>query len=160
MTKLNFFGVGPKIGRITLPWLAFTIILSLIKKDLFTFTEGEGRGLRLAGYILLGIGLVFYFTTVRLLLKGLKETKLVTTGGFFLCQSPLYASILLLIIPAVSFLMNSWLVLTTSFIGYFVFKNCIKDEYTELEKFFGESYQKYKRETPEFFPFPFKKIFR
>lgn len=160
MAKLNFFGAGPKIGRITLPWLALTIILTLIKSDLFVFTSNTEANLKLAGAILLGIGLLSYFITVRSLLKGLKEGKLVTTGGFFFCQSPLYASILLLIIPSIALLMNSWLILTTTLAGYLVFKACIKSEYVELEKTFGEAYLKYRKETPEFFPFPFKKIFR
>jgi len=159
MEKPNFFGAGPKIGRITLPWLALTIVLTLIKKDIFVFSSNPDGYLRLTGAILLGAGLIFYFITVRSLLKGLKEAKLVTTGGFFFCQSPLYASILLLIIPAVAFLMNSWLVLTTTPVGYLVFKVCIKSEYLELEKTFGEAYLKYRKETPEFFPFPVKKLF-
>jgi protein-S-isoprenylcysteine O-methyltransferase Ste14 len=41
-----------------------------------------------------------------------------------------------------------------------MFRMIIKTEYKELEKVFGESYLKYKRETPEFFPFPLKKLFR
>lgn len=159
MAKLHFFGVGPKIGRITLPWLALTIVLTLIKKDLFVFTSNLESGLQLAGAILLGAGLLAYFISVRSLLKGLNEGKLVTTGGFFFCQSPLYASILLLIIPAIALLMNSWLILTTTLVGYLVFKSCIKSEYLELEKAFGEAYLKYRKKTPEFFPFPLKKLF-
>ena len=55
--------------------------------------------------------------------------------------------------------MNSWLVFTTSFTGYIVFKTVIKEEYREMEKFFGDDYRKYKEVTPEFFPFPVKKWF-
>jgi len=160
MAKLNFFGAGPKIGRITLPWLALTIVLTLIKNDLFVFTSDSRANLNLAGAVLLAVGLLSYFITVRSLLKGLKEGKLVTTEGFFFCQSPLYASILLFIIPAVALLMNSWLILTTTLVGYLVFKTCIKTEYAELEKTFGDAYLKYRKETPEFFPFPLNKLFR
>jgi protein-S-isoprenylcysteine O-methyltransferase Ste14 len=156
MNKLNFFGVGPKIGKVLLPWLAVTIILSCTT-SLFIFTPEDTRVLKIAGTILMIFGLVFYFSTVRILLKGLKETRLVTNGAFSLCQNPLYAAILLFIIPALSLLLNSWLVLTSSLIGYFMFKLNIKFEYLELEKFFGEDYKKYKSETPEFFPFPIRK---
>jgi protein-S-isoprenylcysteine O-methyltransferase Ste14 len=84
----------------------------------------------------------------------------VTTGGFFCCQNPLYAAIILFVIPGIALIMNSWLVLSASGIGYIMFKAYIKNEYSELEKVFGESWIKYKRETPEFFPLPVKKIFR
>lgn len=89
MNKLNFFGVGPKIGKVLLPWLTVTVVL--------------------------------------------------------------------FIIPALSLLLNSWLVLTSSVVGYLMLKIFISQEYRELEKFFGEEYLKYKSETPEFFPLPIKK---
>jgi protein-S-isoprenylcysteine O-methyltransferase Ste14 len=92
-----------------------------------------------------------------MLLKGLKETRLVTKGAFYLCQNPLYAAILLFILPALSLLLNSWLILTSSLVGYIMFKIYIKGEYKELETFFGNEYLKYKSETPEFLPLPLKK---
>jgi hypothetical protein len=88
MKKLNFFGAGPKIGRIIFPWLAITIVLTLTVKESFIFTSNRIATLRLAGYIISGIGIILYLTTVRSLLKGLRETKLVTTGGYYLCQNP------------------------------------------------------------------------
>jgi protein-S-isoprenylcysteine O-methyltransferase Ste14 len=93
-----------------------------------------------------------------MLLKGLKETRLITSGPYGLCQNPLYSSLILFIIPALSLLLNSWLVLTSAFIGFILFKLFIKTEYDEMEKFFGEDYIKYRRETPEFFPFTKKKF--
>ena len=54
-------------------------------------------------------------------------------------------------IPALSLMMNSWLVLTSSIVAYIVFKFYIKDEQDELEKVFGEEYLEYKRKTSEFF---------
>ncbi len=157
MGKLNFLGIGPKIAIVLLPWLAATIILSSIYKEVFSYLSGSGNFLLIIGIILLAVGLAFYFSTVRLLLKGLKETRLVTSGAYRLCQSPLYSSIILFIIPALSLILNSWLILTSSIIGYILFKIFINQEYTELEKFFGDRYIKYKNETPEFFPVPLKK---
>jgi len=111
----------------------------------------------IVGIILMIFGFGLYFSTARLLLIGLKERRLVTTGAYSLCQNPLYASIMLFIIPALSFILNSWLVLTASVAGYVLVRIFIKNEYKELEKFFGKDYLKYKNETPEFFPFPWKK---
>lgn len=159
MKKLNFLGIGPKIASVLLPYLILTIVVSTHSHHKFAFTSFKSPFLFDAGLILLVLGLIFYFSTVRLLLKGLKETRLVTNGAFSLCQNPLYSSIILFIIPAISFIVNSWLVLTSSVIGYILFRIFIKSEYLELEKFFGESYFNYKKTTPEFFPLPFKKWF-
>lgn len=160
MKKLSFLGIGPKIAVVLLPWLLISIVLSIHFRKMFSFTHEKSSLLFICGIILLIFGIIFYGSTVRLLLKGLKETILVTNGAFSLCQNPLYSSIILFIIPALSLIINSWLVLTSSIAGYFIFKIFIRKEYDELEKFFGSDYIKYKNETPEFFPFPIKKWFK
>lgn len=156
MDKLNFFGVGPRIGAIALPWLFASILLSILFGETFAIPVNE-KLLFYAGLALLIAGLIFYFSTIPVLLKGLKETKLVTTGAFSLCCNPLYAAIILFIIPGIALMMNSWLVLSTSVVGYIAFKLFIKSEYQELEKFFGEEFKKYRSKTPEFFPLGFMK---
>jgi protein-S-isoprenylcysteine O-methyltransferase Ste14 len=159
MPKLNFLGIGPRIAAVLLPWLILTIVLSTHFKSHFAFTPGHSMLLLVCGIIVLGLGLIFYGSTVRSLLKGLNETRLVTNGAYSLCQNPLYSAIILFIIPGLALVLNSWLVLTASVVGYTLFKIFIKHEYAELEKFFGDDYRKYKNQTPEFFPFPFKKWF-
>jgi protein-S-isoprenylcysteine O-methyltransferase Ste14 len=160
MQKLNFYGIGPRIGIIALPWLAVAIILSLIYKGAFRFSAGNDKVLFYVGLVLLILGLVMYFSTIPLLLKGIRDTRLVTNGSFYLCCNPLYAAIILFMIPGASLMMNSWLVLTASVVAYVIFKMNIKKEQQEMEKFFGENYTSYRSLTPEFFPVPLKKIFR
>jgi protein-S-isoprenylcysteine O-methyltransferase Ste14 len=157
MKKLNFLGIGPKIASVLLPYLILTIVLSTHFKSIFGFLPEKNTFMFNAGLILLIVGLAFYFSTVRLLVKGLNETRLVTNGAFALCQNPLYSSIILFIIPALSLIINSWFVLTSSIVGYILFRIFIKAEYKELENFFGESYTNYRKVTPEFFPFPIQK---
>ena len=160
MNKLNAMGIGPKVGGIVLPWLALAVFLSVRFKNTFAFLENENKILFFFGIAFVSAGALFYFFTVPALLKGLKETRLVTKGTFYLCCNPLYSSILLFIIPGVSFMMNSWLVLTTSIVGYALFKIFIISEYTEMERFFGNEFREYKAETPEFLPFPVRKWFK
>jgi protein-S-isoprenylcysteine O-methyltransferase Ste14 len=160
MKKLNPMGIGPIIGGVILPWLAVSIFLSLRFKGLFIFTENGREVLFYAGLVLLIIGLVMYLLTAVLLLRGLRSKRLMTSGTYFLCCNPLYSSILLFVIPGLSLLMNSWLILTTSLVGYPLFKLFIKSEYMEMEEIFGDEFRKYRTETPEFFPFPFRKWFK
>lgn len=152
MKKLNSLGIGPKMAVVLLPWLAFTIIISSTGRTGLRYSSVNTNLLLIPGIIIMISGLMFYFSTVRKLLRGLKETRLLTEGPYGLCQHPLYASLLLLIIPALSLIINSWLVLTSSFVGYFLFKKHIGYEQKELEKFFGEEYLKYRNRTPELFP--------
>jgi len=159
MKKMDFFGIGPKIGRIFIPWLALTIILSSISNS-FNFYAEWNSGMAISGAVLLVFGLIFYFSSVRLLLSGLKEGKLVTTWTFSLCQNPLYMSFIWFLIPAIALLLNSWLVLTTSIVGFILLKVYVSQEYQVLEETFGEEYLNYKSETPEFIPMPLKKWFK
>jgi protein-S-isoprenylcysteine O-methyltransferase Ste14 len=160
MNKLNFLGIGPSIGRIALPWLAVAIFLSIKFKTMFTYIAKGNNILYYIGLALVIMGALLYILTAPALLKGLRETKLITTGSFYLCCNPLYSAIILFIIPGISFLMNSWLILTTSIVAYMLFKFYIRKEYEEMEKFFGGEYLDYRANTPEFFPFPIKKWFR
>lgn len=160
MNKLNFFGIGPKLGSFVVPWLALTIFFSLKFKSTFTYLENKSATLFIMGIAFVFIGSLLYVFTIPALMKGLKETRLVTTGTFYLCCNPLYSSILFFILPGISLLMNSWLVLTTSVSGFILLKIFIRSEYAEMEKFFGDEYRKYRTRTPEFFPFPVRKLFR
>ena len=116
MEKLNFLGIGPKIGMVAIPFLAVAITLSVIYPQVFQFPSIPYVILLIAGIIFLGVGLVFYALTVRHLLKGLKGTKLMTSGPYAMCKNPLYASMILLLVPGLAFVLNSWLVLITSFL--------------------------------------------
>ena len=126
MNKLNFLGIGPKIAVVLLPWLAVCILLSCLNINSFKYSLETSNILHTAGIVLMVVALIFYFSTARMLLKGLKETKLMTKGPYRVCQNPLYASLILGLIPALSLIMNSWLVLTSSVIGYILFKIFIK----------------------------------
>jgi protein-S-isoprenylcysteine O-methyltransferase Ste14 len=153
MKKIDFYGVGPRIGKIALPWLAVTIVMTIVLPSIFKFPVSIKDYTMILGIISLVSGLILYGLTARALLKGLKEGRLVTTGTFRYCQNPLYALIMLLIIPAIAFMMNSWLVLTTTVVGYIMFRKCIGGEYKDMEQIFGEEYRNYRERTPEFFPY-------
>ncbi len=153
MRKLTIFGAGPRIGRIVLPYLAITIILTIFIPSVFTLPLTIQPVMRIAGVVILLTGLLLYGLTARSLLIGIWETRLITTGLYKYSQNPIYAMIILLILPGIGLLMNSWIILTASVLGYIVFKRYISKEYNELTEIFGDEYLEYKKRTPEFFPF-------
>ncbi|MDD5508150.1 MAG: methyltransferase [Bacteroidales bacterium] len=157
MKKLSITGIGPKIGRVALPYFLITLILSIYFKEIFDVGPLLDKPLLITGVVLLVIGVIFWGITGRLLLKGIKTTTLMTTGTYYLCQNPLYASMILMIFPGLSFVLHTWLILTTSLVAYTLFKIHIKQEYRELESVFGEAYLSYRTDTPEIIPLPFKK---
>ncbi len=157
--KLNFYGVGPRMARILLPWLAVSLALTFIYRDFFMISTGRTNLINIAGITFLGTGFVLYFSTLPRLLKGLKETKLITTGAYAITCNPLYSAVIVFILPGTALVLNSWIMLTVPFVGYVIFKLYIKQEYDELEKFFGEEYREYRASTPELFPLQVHKWF-
>ena len=153
MVKLSPLGIGPKIGIVALPYVAAGIVLTLVYPEIFSFGPASKFPLLIAGIVVLAVGLVFYAATAKALLKGLKANRLMTTGPFRYCQNPLYAVMILLIVPGLALVLNSWIVLTASIVAYIIFKINIHSEYEEMEKFFGDEYREYRKKTPEFFPF-------
>jgi protein-S-isoprenylcysteine O-methyltransferase Ste14 len=87
-----------------------------------------------------------------MLIRAVKEGKLLTSGPYRFCRNPLYSMIILHIIPGVGLMLNSWLMLTSVVVGYIAFKRSIRKEYMEMEGLFGETYREYCRKTAEFFP--------
>ena len=156
MEKLNFFGVGPKIGRIVLPWLVITIALTIIFPGIFTMGVTVRQSFLIAGIILIVVALVFYFTTLRLMLPGIRENRLITTGAYRLCRNPLYAALILFFMPGLALLLNSWIILTVSLVGYFLFRKFVHEEEEALERIFGEEFRIYRAKTSCLFPNPFK----
>jgi len=159
MQKLNFFGIGPKIALVALPSLLIGIVVTNYFQDIFCFPAAVFHVLRIIGIILLAIGVVFYALTAMLLIKGLKATQLMTKGPYYLCRNPLYSCFILMLIPGLAFVLNYWLILITSVAAYLIFKLTIKSEYAEMERIFGQAWITYFNETPELFPFPYKKLF-
>ena len=157
MEKLSFYGVGPKIGRVTLPYLAIAIALSIIFPGIFTMGEAVQKPFMIAGIVLIVFAVAFYFSTLRLMLPGIRENRLITGGAYRLCRNPLYSAIILFFIPGLGLLTNSWLIITTSVVGYVMFRLNVKKEEDLLERIFGDEYRKYRDRTPLLFPNPFVK---
>ena len=154
---MNIFGIGPRIGMFALPWLAVTIVVSILLPEYFYFADPRPLWLFIVGLALLLAGLFLWSASGKMIVSLKKEPRLLTKGPFAVCRNPLYLAMLMFVIPAISVLMNSWLVLTTSLIGYIAFRICIKQECEEMQRLFGDEYRKYCSKTPEFFPFFRKK---
>lgn len=157
MEKLTFLGAGPKIARGTLPYLAVAIAMTILFPSKLTFGQSLREPFMIAGIVLLAIGLVLYVATIKIMLPGIRNNKLVTNGTYRLCRNPLYMALLLFLIPGLGLLMNSWIILTASVLGYILFRRFIHEEEELMERIFGDEFRKYRDRTPGFFPNPLVK---
>ena len=151
---MSMWGIGPKMALITLPYIAVTVILHSFYKETFGLDFIPRNIIIIIASVLLFAGIIFYLLTVKTFFKGYKEDKLITSGTYACCRNPIYAAFILFFVPAISFFVNSWLVLTTSLLLYILFKIMIKKEYEYLKSRFGDEYVQYEKKVNELIPFP------
>jgi len=140
-------GIGKIFERAALPYLILTIILSFIFKKFFSFLPETNFFLVITGFFSLTAGVVLLFLSMVQMAKAYNEQRLETKGMYSICRNPMYSSIIFLIIPGLSLILNSWFVLTTSIISYILVIVFIDEENQYLSRKFGEEYLKYKRKT-------------
>ena len=157
MIKLLSLGIVLITMIIALHWFEISIALTILLSVIFSFVSEVQRPFLCIGSILMAVALIFYFTTLRLMLPGIKNNRLITTGAYRFCRNPLYSALLLFLVPGLSLVLNSWLILTTAIVGYLIFRKFIHEEEELLERIFGGEYLKYKKKTNRLFPNPFGK---
>ncbi len=149
---MNIVGQGGKIILFTLPFALAAIMVHFYLPGVASFPD-ELKFLHVAGYILLFPGIFLWISGVVQLLIGFPKGKLITTGAYRLCRNPIYASMILFILPSISFLTLTWVYLVLAlflYIGVVIF---IKKEETHLKEVFGTDYINYRAKVARIAPF-------
>lgn len=138
-------GVAPLIAAPSFLYLAAAVVLHFRMFPRFAFTRTPGAGLRLAGAALLGVGLVVLLSSGLRVLKAFRRERLITDGFFAVFPNPMYAAFVLLIVPGLALLLDSWLVLSGSVVVYVLFRALVPAEDRWLRDRFGAQYEQYRR---------------
>jgi len=153
-TKMTFGGIGPKLALITLPYIVLAILVMQRDPQFLKLDFVNPAWITVAGYAWIGIGIVFYIATIFVFLTDFKKGLLVTRGTFGLCRNPNYASFIVFFIPVFALFFQSGMILSIVLVLYLNFKISIHGENKVLEREFGESYEKYRKNVNEIIPFP------
>jgi protein-S-isoprenylcysteine O-methyltransferase Ste14 len=146
--KMTEMGAGPRIAVPSFLYLAAAIVLHYALFPLFAFTAAPGPALLIAGAVLTAFGLVVLLSSGLRILKAFREQRLLTDGFFALCPNPMYAAFVVLIVPGLALLLDSWLVLTASAVVYVLFRALVPVEDRWLKEKFGAKYEEYRRRVP------------
>jgi protein-S-isoprenylcysteine O-methyltransferase Ste14 len=154
-TKMTFGGIGPKLALITLPYIL--LVISVMQRDpqFLKFNLADTKWISIAGYIWIGIGVLFYAATIVVFLIDFKKGLLVTRGTFSLCRNPIYASFIVFFIPGLALVFQSGMIFSITIVLYLNFKISIHGENKVLEREFGKAYEVYRKSVNEIIPFPF-----
>jgi protein-S-isoprenylcysteine O-methyltransferase Ste14 len=141
--EMKIVGVAPLIAIPTFLYLILTAVISFLTGSVFTITKQKNSVLLLIGIVIILIGALMVISCSIKLHKSFNSGLLMTDGLYRIFRNPMYAAYLLFVIPGISLLFNSWLVLSTVIINWLLFFIFIKREHSYLQKKFGSEYEKY-----------------
>ncbi len=148
----TIWGVGPKFALVSAAYLFVAYIAGRLAK--LPPVAADPLPLQIIGSILLAAGCVVWVIAVRTVFMMYKLDRLYRDGLYAYCRHPLYADFILLVVPGVSLLLNSWPVLTVPFFMYLAFRVLIREEERGLIAAFGDEYVRYKNEVNAVLPWP------
>ena len=140
---MKITGVAPKIAVPTFLYIIGAAIIDYWKRPEYNITNSHYSIILIIGLILLLIGIVMVACSARKILACFKNNKLAKDGLFKIFRNPMYAAYLIFIIPGISFILNSWLVLLAVLLNCLLLILLVKEEYKYLEEKFGDEYKKY-----------------
>jgi protein-S-isoprenylcysteine O-methyltransferase Ste14 len=146
--KMTELGVAPLIAVPSFAYLAATIVLHAKSFPMFAFTATPGTALWIGGAVLIAFGLVMLLSSGLRIPKAFREGRLLTDGFFAVFPNPMYAAFVLLLVPGLALLLDSWLVLIGSAMLYILFRIFIRGEDRWLSAKFGLQYEEYRRRVP------------
>jgi len=153
-TKMTFGGIGPKLALITLPYIILAISVMQRDPGFMKINFADNRWLAVAGYCWMGLGMMFYISTIVVFLTDFKKGILVTRGTFRLCRNPIYASFIVFFIPGLALVFHSGIILSIAMVLYLNFKISIHGENKVLQRNYGEAYDEYRKKVNDIVPFP------
>ena len=147
-------GIGPRLILMCLPYIILALSVGNKYPEFLNIQYFDQVGLKNLGIFWLTVGLAFWISSVIIFLTDFKTGILITRGTYSLCRNPIYASMIIFIIPAFALIFHSGLIASIDLVFYLGFKISIHGENILLERAFGNSYEIYKQSVNEILPFP------
>jgi protein-S-isoprenylcysteine O-methyltransferase Ste14 len=149
---MNIVGQGGKIILFTLPALIGAILANIYFPQISALPEFL-RFLQPLGYVLLLLGLLLWGTAIVQLFAQFPKGKLVTRGAYGVVRNPIYSSVTVFILPAVSLLTFTWVYFVPSIFLYAGVMIFIGVEEEQLKHAFGKEYEAYLTRVDRMIPF-------
>jgi len=146
------WGIGFKLFMSAFFTAVLTVGVSSWLSPLFEYPPDTDPALTPAAIALIAVGTVFWIMSVIMVMKAYKEHRLCTAGPYGLCRHPVYSAWIVFIIPGLSLLINTWLLLLTSLAMYLTLRRDIPAEDSYLEKEFGADFIDYRDSVPAVLP--------
>ena len=144
--KMSVMGVGGKIGGVLVASVAITEGINYLSGSVFGIT-GDYHTLVIVAVAMMAVGFGLNLTAAFGMLSAHSKGKLATGGFYSVFLNPMYTFMLLITVPGLLLLLNSWLVLLAIIPTFIAFKKFAKEEEKYLEEKFGPQYKSYKEKV-------------
>jgi protein-S-isoprenylcysteine O-methyltransferase Ste14 len=112
-------------------------------KPVFLITEEHYAYLVVLAVLMLAVDMANLVSCGLRLIKSYRQKVLITDGAYKVCRNPIYVSHILLTIPALSLLFDSWLLFSAMLVAIISVLIFAPREYKYLEEEFGDKYRNY-----------------
>jgi protein-S-isoprenylcysteine O-methyltransferase Ste14 len=144
--KMTAMGTGPATAVPAFTYLVLVIILDYVLRPLFKF-HASFETLLPWGIALIAVGFVVLGVSAVQMLRAFNRHDLATSGLYAIAPNPMFMSYVLFILPGLSLLLRSWLVLTSSVVFYALIRIMSRPEEVWLKQEFGERYLAYRKKV-------------
>lgn len=145
-------GIGKKIEVVGVPILLFCIILKVFYPATFIYAKGLPPYIRVIGTLVLIIGIFIHFYSAYMMMKAFKTKKLLITGPYAICRNPMYSTLFFMVVPGLSLVLNTWLILIEIPVLLLIFFKNIKEEEDYLLNEFKDEYINYRKNVARLIP--------
>jgi protein-S-isoprenylcysteine O-methyltransferase Ste14 len=142
--KMTAMGTGPATAVPAFTYLVLAIVLDCVLRPRFKL-HASFETLLPWGVALIVLGLVALGVSAVQMLRAFRRHDLATTGFYAIAPNPMFMSYVLFILPGLSLLLRSWLVLTSSLVFYVLIRVMSRPEEEWLKQEFGERYLEYRK---------------
>jgi protein-S-isoprenylcysteine O-methyltransferase Ste14 len=142
--KMTAMGTGPATAVPAFTYLVLAIVLDCVLRPRFKL-HASFETLLPWGVALIVLGLVALGVSAVQMLRAFRRHDLATTGFYAIAPNPMFMSYVLFILPGLSLLLRSWLVLTISLVFYVLIRVMSRPEEEWLKQEFGERYLEYRK---------------
>ena len=138
----DLVGSGDRIALFTLPFVIVGVGLNIAFPNVFD-VGGPPALLQFISIVVLALGVGIWLWSAALILLRVPRGELITSGPYALVKHPIYTSVALLVLPALGFLLNTWLGAAVGIALYAGSRLFAPAEERELARRFGGEWERY-----------------
>ena len=146
------WGVGPRLAVMVLACYVLAVTVQLSNPDLLSMSTTPHGLFRVAGSVLIVLGLLLWGSGARVIDRAFREGRLLTTGAYALVRNPMYSGFIVLVSPGIALWFRSWALLAVSVAAYGIAKILIKREEHYLDEKFGQAFLDYRSRVNALIP--------